>query len=226
MTPDASAQHLRDDYLARLDTALQHLPYGVATDIRAGIIEGFDGLDAQTLQERIRDLGDPETIAREATAETWNGTGAGAPPVSPVVGTASAVTPVAAAAPKVPLGESKGFAIAAALILGFAGIIVPVGGWITGVVLVVTSRLWNRWEKLVAILTPPATTLLLVAVSAISDLMATGPHAEDQSIDPLMPVSFDVIWSSAVLTTVILVPVCGAWLLWRLKGRTEPVTRP
>lgn len=49
---------------------MQNVPHGVATEIRAGIVEELDGLDADTTAARIEQFGDPAVIAREAGAES------------------------------------------------------------------------------------------------------------------------------------------------------------
>lgn len=56
---EKTAAELRDDYLARLDEAMRGLPHGVASDIRGGIAEELDGLDAEATAERIDRLGTP-----------------------------------------------------------------------------------------------------------------------------------------------------------------------
>lgn len=66
---DIDATRLRDDYLARLDEAMRGLPHGVAGEIRQGIVEELEGLDADATAERIERLGDPAGIAREAQDE-------------------------------------------------------------------------------------------------------------------------------------------------------------
>ena len=138
---EKTAAELREDYLARLDEAMRGLPHGVASDIRGGIAEELDGLDAVATAERIDRLGDPRGIAREAEDEV--------PTAPPVVFPAPAPAP---SAPRTPTTATRGFAIAAALTLSFGGIVVPVVGWFVGAVLVSLSPLWRTWEKAVAIL--------------------------------------------------------------------------
>jgi len=64
------AAGLREDFLGRLDAAMGSVPHGVANEIRAGIAEELDGLDAEATAARIAQLGDPVQIAREARDET------------------------------------------------------------------------------------------------------------------------------------------------------------
>ncbi|WP_372469103.1 hypothetical protein ACCO44_07240 [Microbacterium maritypicum] len=61
---ETTADTLREEYLARLDEAMRGLPHGVASDIRGGIVEELQGLDAADTAARIARLGDPVAIAR------------------------------------------------------------------------------------------------------------------------------------------------------------------
>ncbi|MGW8483261.1 HAAS signaling domain-containing protein [Microbacterium sp. NPDC055903] len=209
---DIDADRLRADYLARLDTAMSALPHGVAAEIRSGIEEELAGLDAAATAARIAQLGDPVAIAREAQDEV---------PATPVVVVSA---PVAAPpAPRPPATTTRGFAIAAALTLSFGGIVVPFIGWVVGAVLVSLSPLWRTWEKAVAIAVPfvTATVSILIAssFSVVTAVDQSGSFAAPES-NPLVPASYDLVWSGALVIGVLLIPASGLWLLWRLRGRT------
>lgn len=211
---DAETARLREDYLARLDAQMRSLPHGVASEIRAGIVEELQGLDAAATAERIAQLGDPAVIAYAASAEA-----------SPA--------PVATAAPPAPsrpATATRAFAIVAALALGFGGIVLPIVGWLIGAVLVGFSGLWRTWEKIVAILVPLAAAGLSIVVatamwSFTADADSVGsPGGGDFSApgaNPLMPAAYDIGWSTLLVCGLVLVPASGLWLLWRLRGRAE-----
>ncbi|MCS3842862.1 hypothetical protein [Microbacterium sp. AK031] len=206
---EPDADRLRRDLLRRLDAAMTDLPYGVATEIHDGIEEELGGLDAEATADRIAQLGDPGTIAREAMAEV---------PVSTLIAAApserSALTPQ-----KAPLVETRGYAIAAALVFAFGGFIVPVVGWFVGAVLVSSSALWRRWEKIVAIALPFAVAALIAVVIWIARLITSSAvPAGEQEHNPLIPYGLD-IWHSSILLIFVLIPVIGGWLLWRLRRR-------
>lgn len=213
MTEKTAAQ-LRDDYLARLDEAMGGLPHGVASEIRGGIAEELDGLDAVATAERIDRLGDPRGIAREAEDEV--------PKAPPVVFPAPAPAP---SAPRTPTTATRGFAIAAALTLSFGGIVVPVVGWFVGAVLVSLSAMWRTWEKAVAILVPfVATGLSFLIASTMTGFStgsasggSTGGETMPEVVNPLVP-SFGE-WHLLLLLGFLLVPASGLWLLWRMRGR-------
>ncbi|GAA5148020.1 hypothetical protein GCM10025768_09000 [Microbacterium pseudoresistens] len=190
-------------YLAELDDALGELPHRVATEIRAGIAEELDGLDDAAAAERIASLGDPRAIAAAA---------AEAGPAPAPAG--------AAASPARPLRESKGFAIAAALVLAFGGVVIPVAGWFVGAVMVVSSRMWTRLEKAIALATPFVAFALMMLATVITRAL-TAP-SEDEARNPLVPGALD-LWHSSILLAFILVPVMGGWLLWRMRNRTAPL---
>ncbi|MEZ7755607.1 hypothetical protein O5Y58_08840 [Microbacterium paraoxydans] len=211
---EKTAAELRDDYLARLDEAMRGLPHGVASDIRGGIAEELDGLDAEATAERIDRLGDPRGIAREAEDEV--------PPAPPVVLPAPAPAPLV---PRTPTTATRGFAIAAALTLSFGGIVVPVIGWFVGAVLVSLSAMWRTWEKALAILVPFAATglsfLITSTMIGFSTGSASGSSADGDAVsevvNPLVP-SFGE-WHLLLLLGFLLVPASGLWLLWRMRGR-------
>ncbi|WP_295010286.1 hypothetical protein [uncultured Microbacterium sp.] len=228
---DRDAQQLREDYLARLDSAIADLPWRVANDLRTGIAEELDGLDAAGLHQRIAQLGDPVQVAAAARDEEE------ANP-SPIIVVAPA-TP-AAPSPKPPMVDTKGFAIAGALVLGAGSFLVPFGGWVIGVGLVTSSRFWRRWEKTVAILLPLAVAVLLFFVSLAGTLLQApsdgaganplgqqgngGFFAPGAGANPLLPSGLD-LWHSSILIAVLAVPVGALWLLWRLRGRVRPFER-
>jgi len=211
---EKTAAELRDDYLARLDEAMRGLPHGVASDIRGGIAEELDGLDAAATAERIDRLGDPRGIAREAEDEV--------PTAPPLVLPAPAPAP---SAPRTPTTATRGFAIAAALTLSFGGIVVPVIGWFVGAVLVSLSPLWRTWEKAVAILVPFVATGLSFLIASTMTGFSTGSASGSSSdgdvmsevVNPLVPAFGE--WHLLLLLGGLLVPISGLWLLWRMRGR-------
>ncbi len=210
---DIDAVRLREDFLTRLDAAMRTVPYGMAREIHAAITEELRGLDAEATATLIARLGEPEDIAREAAAETSDAAAAQEPPVL-----------VVSPAVKTPATETKGFAIVAALVIGFGGIAVPIAGWFVGAVLVVLSALWYRWEKIIAIALPFIVLALFGIVGVISWL-SWSDEAVSEDTDavnnPLIPGIFDFAFSGVVLSALIIVPVSGLWLLWRLRGRTS-----
>ncbi|MBS1905507.1 MAG: hypothetical protein JST33_02840 [Actinobacteria bacterium] len=209
---EAEAQSLREDYLDRLDAAIAELPWRVANDLRSGIAEELDGLDAAALHARIGQLGDPAQIAAAAKEET------GSAPPAPVVVVAPAPVPVG----KSPMVDTKWFAIMGALLLGFGGIVAPMVGWIVGVAFVTSSRFWRRWEKSVAILLPFATAVLAwLASTAASTFWVVEPDSEGAGRNPFVPTA---AWNLSMIVIVMTV-VCALWLLWRLRGRDVPLPR-
>lgn len=206
-------EELRADYLARLDEAMRRLPHGVASDIRGGIAEELEGLDADATAERIAQLGDPERIAAEAHREVpADAAYSVTPPVSPPM------------TRRTPATATRGFAITAALTLSFGGFVLPVLGWFVGVALVCASSLWKTWEKVVAIAVPFVFTgvsfLVLSTFTGFdggaSSGSSTGTGAPPVD-NPLMPGLGE--WHILILLGFLLVPASGLWLLWRLRGR-------
>ena len=197
-----TAERLRNDFFQRLDEALDQVPHGVAREIRAGIAEELEGLDAATTAARIDQLGDPADIARAAQES--------------VAGETAAPVAVPVAAPVVPITATRGFATVAALTLGFGGIVLPVAGWFIGVVLVGLSSIWRTWEQVVAVFVPVAVAALLALAGSIT---WTVGGAVTEPATPLMPFGYDLIWTGIAVLGILLIPLSGIWLLWRLRGR-------
>ncbi|MGM7698633.1 HAAS signaling domain-containing protein [Microbacterium sp. A84] len=208
----ADADRLRGDYLTRLDAAMRNVPHGVAAEIRGGILEELQGLDAAATAARIAQLGDPEAVAREAQEEV-------PVPVPP---------PTAPSVRNAPATSTRGFAIAAALTLSVGGIVLPFAGWVVGVVLVCFSSLWRAWEKAVAIIVPFVALIviggagLLAFQAAPGGAMGTSTGSGEFSApvnNPLLPATYDLVWSGLVVVGILLIPASGLWLLWRLRRR-------
>lgn len=201
-------------YLAQLERALAGLPSHVSDEIVAGIREELDGLGAAAAASSIETLGDPEFIAAEARAEAAE-PAAGSPLVELV---------------ETPDREPRWYPVLAALLVAFGGIVILVIGWIVGLALVWFSQTWTRGEKWVATLTPFVAVIgatVIVTLSALWDAgsSATSPtdpgsgfHAPTSAdfVNPVLPSSFDLLWSGTLLFGGINV-VVGIWLLWRAK---------
>lgn len=196
----------RAEYLARLDDAMRDVPHGIAREIRAGIAEELEGAAPDELSSRIVRLGDPEEIAREATR----------------AGATEGLSPVAAEDPvrRPSATETRGFAILAALVLGFGTFLLPLVGWVVGVVLVCLSRLWRTGEKVVAILLPLATVVILGGVAAAG--WSSGQSAGDGSV--VSPAGVHLTWILLVTVAFLVIPATGLWLLWRIRGRSTPTS--
>lgn len=127
-----------------------------------------------------------------------------------------------------PVTRTRGFAIAAALTLSFGGFVIPVAGWVVGVVLVLFSSMWHTVEKAVAIVVPFVLGgLSRVAVMTMwrfagqaSGGSPAGPGSAADGVNPLVPAWYDLVFTGAVFVGILLIPASGLWLLWRMRGRT------
>lgn len=86
------------------------------------------------------------------------------------------------------------------LFLAFGGIVLPVVGWVTGVVLMWNSRSWTRRQKLAG------TLIVLLGAAAASGVMVVG----GASIGPIEGVG---------VAPVIASPFAALYLLWGLRVR-------
>lgn len=195
------------EYLRRLDTALRDLPAGTRDEIRDGVAEELNTLDAGAAHDRIVQLGDPVHIA--ASARSALGTSRSAMNATPVP-EAPTATPAGA---RMPVTATFGFAVAAAVVSALGGIVLPFIGWIAGLVMVWCSPLWTRRAKLIATVTPPI-AILVAAVTLATGSLLSAPQT-GASPNPLVPAAFDGVMVS--MTVGALAAVCvTAVLLFRL----------
>lgn len=181
-------------YLDRLDAALADVDPRTAADLHAGLAEELDGLDDATAQRRIAELGDPSFVAASVRAE------AGAPPdVAP---------PNPQAAPAKRGLESTAMIAATSVLVAVGGTLIPLVGWIAGIVLMWCSPVWRNAQKLTVTLLPLAIAL---ALGGLGMLFAPAPS---DATGPLVPTSFDT-WHMAVLSLFLTPVLTGAWLLVR-----------
>ncbi|QYH34764.1 DUF1700 domain-containing protein [Salinibacterium sp. M195] len=184
------------NYLRELNDALHGLDDAVRRDIVDGAREELHGLTPAEAQQRIAALGDPAFIASEA----------------------SDASPVTTARPAAESArEGTGYVVTASLLVALGGVIVPVLGWLAGLIMVWMSRQWWRWEKVVASLVAP-----VVSVLAIVLLLSSGSPERGEAVNPLVPTAFDVWWSGALLVIVANLGV-GMWLLWRARRTPRPL---
>ncbi|MBP6685686.1 MAG: hypothetical protein KA158_09715 [Leucobacter sp.] len=230
MNAQDSAALLRQDYLSGLDAAIAELPHGLAVELRAGITEELSGLEGDALERRISALGSPESVAQAALEMSPSAQFAGAPvPAAHILPPQQAT--VVAPEP-LPINETRGYAIAAVIVLGIGGIVLPVIGWVVGCVLVFTSKLWRVSEKLWAALFPAVVIAVGVLVSLLGRALTTAesgpitlsgryydPTTADPTANPLLPAFYDSFYSTFFLGVFVVTPLTAVWLLTRLRGR-------
>ena len=195
MTEKTSEEVAR--YLRTLHEALHEIDRAVRRDIVNGAREELQGLEPVEAEQRIAALGDPAFIAAEAKA------------ASP--------RPAARPVPQ-PDREGTSYAVTASLLVALGGVIVPVLGWVAGLLMVWMSRQWWRWEKVVASLVVPAVGLMAVALALSSREPERG-----ETVNPLGPTIFDTWWSIALLGLLGNL-IAGMWLLWRSRRTPRPLS--
>ncbi|SDH50701.1 HAAS signaling domain-containing protein [Agrococcus jejuensis] len=187
------------DYLARLDDALRDVPFGTAREIRAGIAEELGSLHPAAARARIAELGDPASIAAEAAD--------------------GSVSTLPATAAPTGYGRGPGYVAVTALLIGLGGFLLPVLGWIAGIVALWTGRVWTTFERWIATLAPVVASVLVVgiwwAVQSAASAQPTPPgdgfHAPESSPSPVVPGSIGAWWTVWLGTSVGGV-VIGIWL--------------
>lgn len=223
-----------NDYLERLDAALAHVPYATAREIREGVEEELRSLDAAAAHERIRELGDPRQIATAAAGSLREG-----PTPAGATGGEPQWAPVPPARPST---ASPIYVVLTGLAVAFGMWVVPIVGWIAGIVLMWMSAVWRRWEKIVATAVPLVAAAVLAAIAAImsaieeqqrmsayrSEVELSEFHAPgvDQygASNPFLPASYDLFWAAPFAVGLLNVAV-GVWLLAvAFRRGLEPVS--
>ncbi|MES2092999.1 MAG: hypothetical protein V4531_04185 [Actinomycetota bacterium] len=160
MTESAPPQVV-SGYLAELDRELADVSKDVRQGIVAGVAEELEGLDAAAAAARIESLGDPAFIAAEARA------GAEEPTVTARAVTAPAATQQTKRLDPPRASEQCWYVVVTTMLLEFGGLVVPLAGWVAGIMLLWASSLWTRREKIVATIVPPAVGIVLFGVFAL-----------------------------------------------------------
>ena len=145
----SSIPRLVRDYLAELDRELAGVPDEVRQGIVAGIAEELEGLDAAAATSRITTLGASAFIATEARA--------GAAPKKPAV-----------VLDRRRASEERWYVVVTTALLYFGGLVVPLAGWVVGIMMLWASPLWTRTEKLIAAIVPPAAGVVLFGILALA----------------------------------------------------------
>jgi len=159
---NSTADRLVDHYLTRLADAAQALPPARRTELLSEIREHIDasmtegaGTDETSVRTMLDRLGEPDDIVAAAMEID--------PPEHP----ASSSTPQRRQ-------QGIGLEIGAAIMLT-AGSLIPILGWLIGVILLWSSGLWRRSEKILATLVVPGGPGLALVGGGLVWGLAAGP---------------------------------------------------
>lgn len=142
MSSNNSQSKLAEDYLNELRSALAGAPAALQTEILADVAGGFDGLTDEETRARIAELGDPHVIAADATVDDSIAAGPSTPVEQPV---------------------TKGYATATGIVLTAGWYLVPVLGWIAGLVMIGIGDHWTPQIRRRSILISIGAALVSVA---------------------------------------------------------------
>lgn len=170
---------VKDDYLTALRAEAQSLPAEVAGDLIEGITEELRGLDDQQTADRLHDLGDPASVVAAARAEL------GATPS----GTRTQ--------------DATWYTVVTAFLLLVGGIVLPVIGWIAGVVLLWMSKTWTLRDKIGGTLVMPAG-----AIAAVASWTLVGSVEMTTSVD-----GGNTVTTTEQLTPIPLVVLINVFLV-------------
>lgn len=176
---NSTADRLVDHYLTRLADAAQTLPPARRTELLSEIREHIDasmsggaGTDETSVRTMLDRLGEPDDIVAAAMEID--------PPERP-------------AYPPTPQRRQQGIGLeVCAVLMLTAGSLIPIFGWLIGVILLWSSGLWRRSEKILATLVFPGGPGLALIGGAAAWGLAPGPSP--------------CITSNAVATAVEVLP--------------------
>ncbi|WP_424463216.1 DUF1700 domain-containing protein [Pseudoclavibacter helvolus] len=146
MTPFESQNNDALQYLRELEAALAESPQDLREEILGDIADELRGLDEDATRVKIRELGDPRAIAADAHAE-------------------SSVPPV----PETP----RGYAITTSVLLIAGWYVVPVLGWLAGLIMIGAGAHWPSRVRRNGILSSVA----VIVASTIGLLVFRGSDA-------------------------------------------------
>jgi hypothetical protein len=197
---------LIEEYIDRLETATRTLPSARRAELLAEIKEHIKITLSQsqdqgeaTVRSILDRLGAPEDIAREA--------GAGLPPESPAHTETTGPPRVGA------------FELVTVILLLIGGIVVPVLGWIVGVVLLWASARWTTRDKMIGTLVLPGGLAVLAWYLLFWN--SSGTCSPDGPCQPSgMPAALAITLALAGTAG----PIGSAGYLLRRAGRSDMTT--
>lgn len=184
MKPFESQNEVALVYLRELDAALADATPSLRSEILGDIADDLRGLDADATKQRIEELGDPRAIAADARAES-----------SPT-------------APEAETPPSRTYAIVTSIVLVAGWYLVPVLGWLAGLVMIGAGSRWSTRVRRNGILAS-------VAVIVVSTIGLLGFRGSDAWIGGV------AIFAAGPLIGNIFV----ADSLRRRWGTSDPTTR-
>jgi len=183
---------MTDAYLTSLRQAVRDLPKPIGDEIVAGVREELRGLDDADARERIAELGDPQFIAASARGEL---------PAS---------------------ADKPWYTVLTIVLLAIGGFIVPVLGWLVGLVMLWYSRTWTLRDKLVGTLVLPVVAAVLLGISA---LVAQPVESAVEQINPLVPSVFS-LGHSVLILAIFIVPIITTIYLAVRARRLRSIQQP
>jgi uncharacterized membrane protein len=192
------SERLVEKYLGELKGELHDLPPSRRRELLAEISDHIDVALAQTpdhdeaeIRNVLERLGDPADIAQEARQRF------GVPPA-----------------------RSGAFEVAAVILLPIGGVVIPVLGWVAGVILLWTSRVWTTREKLAGTLLFPGglllPILLLTGVVGVTECFSSGVDGRmvSNTCGP-GPSALHQVVAIGLLALLVVVPIAMAVFLGR-----------
>jgi hypothetical protein len=171
-----------DDYLAELGQLLADVDSATREGLLEGIREELAGLTPTEAEARLRTLGDPAFVAASARVET----------------------PATTAHRR---QDAVWYSVVTVLLLTVGGVVVPVVGGITGLVMLWAAKSWTPVHKgigtVLALLGPGMLLFYLLPVAYV----ATTPG---EGVNPTLPATTPVV----IIVALLLVWLAGwIWLL-------------
>jgi len=179
-----------DDYLAELEDLLADVDPTIREGLVGGIREELVGLTDADAVQRLRALGDPAFVAASARAEL----------PQPAV---------------LPRRDAAWYSVVTVLLGSIGGFLIPVLGWIVGLVMLWAARNWRVRHKVVGtlltMLGPGGTFLMLVPFYTVGTVTVSG---RGDNPNPLMPEPAPSPWGAIVFGALAVAWFVGwIWLL-------------
>ncbi|MFT3875389.1 MAG: hypothetical protein QM708_03020 [Propioniciclava sp.] len=211
-------------YLDRVRTLLTGVDAEVADALITGLAEELDGLGEDETRARIREIGSPEEVTAEARAEARPS----APPSWPASTTPA---PSSFYAPPPRQHDADWYTILTALAVTVGGFVVPVIGWIIGVVMLAASRTWRVHHKVIGTLAAPGVVFAgfvpFATPTVQSSPAQTWPDAGGASLGPLLPEHTEETGMLVMVLILAILPCVAIWLIAsanRIKRQERPAS--
>lgn len=177
-----------EQYLTELERELAALPFTPAHELYAEIEAELMAMTDEAAAKRIAALGTPASIAGELAQALVDAEPADAEPAE-------------AQQPSSVLQRTP-YILITSFTVAIGGFVIPIVGWIAGIVLMWISPVWSKLQKFLTTLAPLLAIPIVFILRTFMSESGTPAGSVPGGANPLVPAEYDLVWSGVLFATV------------------------